>query len=213
MKARLILFALLGMSILFFPACDDDDTIDSPSPDASTFMPLQVGAFWVYETYRVDPGEVINVISTDTLAVTNSYQDGEDIVYEVTKTNGFIFDAILPDSYRLSEGILYGENAEIQLSVSSTQSGEIIRTDSVPVNEGYIDFRFVEELTTVTSPAGSFECVNFQGTITAFDASEPINGKLIDNYYAKGVGLVRSTNYFWNNALEVGFRLVSYELP
>jgi hypothetical protein len=212
MKTKLSLFTLLLLSIFLFSACGEDDENIVPPPDASDYLPLEVGAYWVYEAYNVENGEEV-VTGIDTMTVVNSYQDGEDIVYEIDKSEGYIFKNIIPDSYRLSNGILYTEGGSFAPTLDVSQSGEIIYTDTTPVDRGYIDYIFNDSLTTVDTPAGLFVCINIQGTVTATDTEEPIHNKLVNNYYAEGVGLVRFNNYWWSSANEIGFRLVSYELP
>ncbi|MGH1436276.1 MAG: TapB family protein [Lewinella sp.] len=213
MKTKLSLFTLLLLSVLLFPACNDDDENIIPPPDASDYFPLEVGAFWVYESYKVENGEEV-LTGMDTMTVINSYQDGEDVVYEIEKSTGFIFKSIIPDSYRLSNGILYAEGDDNSIpTLNASLSGDVIYTDTVAANLGFIDYIFYDELTTVETPAGVFDCINVQGTVTATDTTDLIHNKLINTYYAEGVGIVRFNNYWWNSAQEVGFRLSSFELP
>lgn len=199
--------------MLLFPACGDDDENIIPPPDATSYFPLEVGAYWIYETFNQDDNGEENVSSTDTLTVTNSYQDGEDIVYELSLSNNSLFEVFFPTSFRLSDGKLYGESGTLLLDVDASQSGQVVRSDTITQNLGYVDYRFLEEVNPIESPAGTFDCINFQGVVTSTDPDEAINGKPVNNYYAEGIGLVRANNYFWSNARLVGIRLISFELP
>lgn len=212
MKTVLPFLTVLFLGILLFSACSDDDENIVPPPDASNFMPLKVGAYWVYESYKVENEEEV-VTGVDTMTVVNSYQDGEDIIYEIAKSDGYLFKNIIPDRYRVSNGIIYAEGDLFSPTLDISQSNEIVYTDTMPADLGYIDYFFYDELTTVETPAGIFDCINVQGKITSTDTDEPIHNKLINNYYAEGIGLVRFNNYWWNSASEIGFRLKSYEIP
>lgn len=213
MKNALRILALFAICLCYFPSCCDDDTPTMPAHTVDDYFPLETGAFWVYETYTEAIGEEPELLYIDTVSVLDSYQDGEDTVYELSMSDQYLFSVFFPEQIRLSGGELFTANGSLLLSVDENQAGEILRADSLSADLGFVNYRFLNETEIIESPAGTFECINFQGEIVASDPEAAADGFLINNFYSAGVGLVKANTFFFSNGNKVEIRLVSFELP
>lgn len=206
-------WTLLSLSaVLLFWSCNEENNLPPP-PNALNYFPLEVGAYWIYEIYTQQPDQAEVIQGFDTLEVTNSYQDGEDVVFELSRSGNYEFSTFFPDQLRLSDGELIAENGDLILTVNDDNAGMIVRTDSLAANLGFVYYRFLADTEDITVPAGTFACINFEGEIVPSDPEEEINGKRINRYYSEGVGLVDASNFFFNGAGKIGIRLNSFELP
>ena len=80
---RITLLFLVTTIVLLIACNDDDSQIALQSLD---YLPLQVGAKWVYESYNVDDNGDINVTSVDTLTVIGATITGEADLEGFAKT-------------------------------------------------------------------------------------------------------------------------------
>ena len=207
-------WTLLSLSfVLLFWACNEDNNASPPPPSALDYFPLEVGAYWVYETYTQQPDQAEVIQGFDTLEVTDSYADGDDIVFELSSSDNYQFSTFFPDQLRLSDGELTAENQGLILTIDDNEAGMIVRTDSLAANLGFVYYRFLADTEEITVPAGTFDCINFEGEIVSTDPDAVINGTRMDRFYADGVGLVDASNFFFSSAGKIGIRLASYELP
>lgn len=211
---NLKLFLLIALPVLLITACrDDDDSSSQMVDDALDFMPLEVGAYWVYDTENASSSEPT---STDTIEVVASFADGEDTIYELESTSSFLSSAFIPTRLRLRDGKLYfddEDNTNLFLTVSTEDAGTIIYTEDIPQDLGVINYSYDDELASITTSAGSFDCVNIEGEILANDTSAPAHESRLNNFFAEGVGLVSARRFFWSNGAPIDIKLVEFFLP
>ena len=212
MKNVLFLGALCTITCLsLLTSCGNDDDNIQPQ-QATDFMPLEVGAFWVYE-FSVNNQDQPSI---DTITVVDSYPDGEDTVFELSSTNSFMQMVFFPERLRLSDGDLYADTEDnnfLYLTADLAVTATDLYTKEVHPDLGSIIYRYQPVLQAVETPAGNFDCINIEGEVVALDTTEPIHGLRIDNFFARDVGLVNAKTYFWSNAAPVEIELLDFQLP
>ncbi len=170
---------LLVLSLgLFFASCCDDDPVQN---ETSNYFPLNIGNYWVYENYEIDTlgfqtqEHVLDSIYIDRDTMINNLQ------YFIVEGSRFLYSGNLVGFFRDSSGYLVNERGEIRFSESNFN--DILASSDFP--GGLIQTTYKMEMTpnTIVVPAGEFEALNFQGTITA---NQPINGieypRIVNNY-------------------------------
>ncbi|MEL6973165.1 MAG: hypothetical protein AAFO02_23575 [Bacteroidota bacterium] len=205
-----LFLSALSLALCTLYSCgNDDDSVQMPT--ATDFMPLEIGTTWVYEVFFSNSGEQY----IDTVTVVDTYADGDDIIYELSNINTVTYPFV-PQRMRLSDGELYWATESenwIFLTARVAVTTEEVGIREVQPNLGRVIYRYYPALETVNVPAGSFDCINMEGEVVAFDTTEPANGLLIDNFFARGVGLVSAKTYFWSNGTPVELKLVDFQLP
>ena len=206
----------LAILLIFISSCKkDEDVICPPTPEPLNYMPLAIGNYWIYETYRVDTNGVeTNLNYHDSIVITRDTMINNETFYVVEGTyrpfhsqwgviriikndNGNLInhlgDTILPATNFTD---LYREHYEI------TGNNDTLFHRS---------FRMFDHTYDVTVPAGTFPIVDFMGTYTMFqNIPNTPNPRLVHNYYAENVGKVKETYFYMSSPSIHEIRLTNY---
>ncbi len=200
-----VLFAFLAVS------CEKkEDPIPEPQ---LTYMPLEIGNYWVYENKLIQqdvtktPSEELEsiVIARDTLLRGEKYfvLEGNQMGYN----NDWGVISILRDSL----SYLVNENGEILFA--ENHFGEVLRTRyEIQNNDTLVMLESVmqEVPVSVALPGGNFDALNFQTTATVFIENPEGDALTLDNMYAKDVGKVFQSYLFVMSLSRLEKRLVRY---
>ena len=209
-KRTLFLFSLL--ILITIVSCKDDDDIqiciDCPE-NVSNFTQLAIGNYWIYENVTVDTNGVDGIsYSNDSI-----YIAGDTLIngqtYFIQKKGLFMGSgfALLRDS----SDFLVNKKGDILFSTSIFDS--VLRTIEGPNNFFSIEYQMANKNFVVDVPAGSFPTYDFQGLIHFNDGfSTPVTDRILHNYYAKDVGLVKTTFFFSSTSSTIEQRLLRYHI-
>jgi hypothetical protein len=122
----------------------------------------------------------------DTIINGNLYTVQEGTFLGVPLSNKFIRD---------SNGDLV--DAQDRILFSSTNFNDVLHRDSIGPDPSepimIANYQMASsESEEITTMAGTFSCLNYQGTHESFLPSFPWETRLTDNYYSIGIGVIQS---------------------
>lgn len=177
---------------------------------------MTVGNYWIYENYKIDSvgneskmEQIDSVfIARDTLINGNSYFIFMGTNYPLSNKIKQI--AILRDSLHY----LVNHEGLILFSSENYSDTFVTRIQTSLEDTIYISYyKMTNHLIQFSVPAGTFEVINYQGEINYIHTIQGIdNPRYCDNYYAKGIGKVFSSNFFLFQAGHMEKRLVRYQV-
>jgi hypothetical protein len=203
--------SLLSILFVFLWSCNKDD-----DPTGSKdYFPLAVGNYWVYDHYSIDEdGVETKFPANDSLSITRDtvirnqtyfvlegidFSTNEWKIVEIRDSSNYLVDS--------NGKVLFARNDfENILSTSSIENkGEIICTTTYKMEK-------VSE--NISVPAGSFEVLNFKGTVTVTNPSEfgVDYPRYLNNYFAKNVGKILQTYIFISSPGHMERRLVRFHI-
>ena len=209
MKALQLLCYLLIITLVF--SCKEEEDL-SPDPISPIYYNLNLDSYWVYQWYRIDTSGVETVLNTiDTIRnIPDTIINGNQfIVQSGTFLGGHQADKFLRDS----NGDLVDEKGRILFS--STNFTDVLRRDTIASNEPLIAIEYQmasSEFEEITTLAGTFSCLNYQGNHESFVPSFPWETRLSNSYYGVGIGEVQSSVFFASSLNDLERRLVEFEL-
>ncbi len=209
----------LGLIIALFVSCNKDENSDlfnDPLSKTKEYFPLEVGNYWVYQTYLVDTlGKETNLATIDSVVITrqeiyngNSYYIFEGTNSPLNKNFGFI------NALRDSSGYIVDKNGLIRFTAINfidtlLSQEEIFENDTLYT----LTFKMEEISELVSVPAGKFEVLNFKGTLIARilfqNTKKP---RYINKFYAKGVGKILDSYYYLSHPSRSEKRLIRYHI-
>ena len=213
---------LLGMITLLIASCENSPSnpgIDDPvlPPDAGYF-PLTIGSSWVYQHLTIDPDGIEKlreetdsiVISKDTLI--------HDRLYYVFEGTNYPFnggDWGIVDILRDSMGYIVNQHGDIKLAFENFTDTLHVKKEIHQDQLLYtLSFKMELEDFQIGVPAGSFQVINYKGTLISALENEAVpNPRYLNNYYASGVGNVLKTYYYLSSPNAIEKRLVRYHIP
>lgn len=220
---RTLMIIAMLTSLSFGCKKDDDNQEDNPSaqqPTASSYVPLEVGNYWVYRHYKVDSNGVETaqattdsmVVSKDTMIGGRKYMVLEGTNRPYTNQSWQIIRMI-----RDSSGYIVNQHGRIYFSIDNFTDVLFSYSEDFG-NMGKVAYtsesRMVKHPAMITVPAGTFDVLNFRETI---DISEEYrtaeNPRYLDTYYGKGVGVVLQNYFYLSDAKNiVEKRLIRYHV-
>lgn len=215
---KLFLFSAMILLTLSCENKDPDSGIENPSlkPDHSYF-PLTIGSFWIYQNLTIDPdgmetlreGADSIVISKDTIINNRLYYVFEGSNYPFNGGEWGIVD-ILRDSM----GYIVNPHGDIKLSFENFTDTLHVKTENHQDQLLYtLSFKMEQEDVHVGVPAGSFQVINYKGTlISAREIKGVPNPRYLNNYFASGVGNVLKTYYYLSSPNAIEKRLIRYHI-
>jgi hypothetical protein len=75
--------------------------------------------------------------------------------------------------------------------------GHILRTDSIGPGLAVAEYSMINGDTTIVVPSGSYQALDYRGTVTALDPNYPHGINYTYYFYADGMGMVKSSTYFF----------------
>lgn len=205
----------MAIILALFTSCQENE-VESPETH-STYLPLAIGNYWVYEHYRVDSLGVETLlpdidsvyVSRDTLIRNNQYfiLEGRTIPYTRVQ--------ILRDSlqYLVNEkgDILFSEKNFDDILSTSLE----ITNDNDTILKSYSKMHLTND--PVVLSAGTFnDVLNFQADIYLDFYSVQTGQTKLNNYYAPNVGRIQYS-YLWahsflNDGVRFELRLLRYNI-
>jgi len=212
---------LLGLMAFFFVSCENTDLnpgIDEPVlPADPGYFPLTIGSSWVYQHVIIDTlgHETLRdvsdsvVVSKDTLINGKLYYVFEGSNYPINGGNWGIVD-ILRDSM----GYIVNQHGEVKLSFENFTDTLHVKKEMHQDQLLYtLTYKMEREDVQFGVPAGSFQVINFKGTLISAMENEAIpNPRYLNNLYADGVGNVLKTYLYLSSPNIIEKRLLRYTI-
>jgi hypothetical protein len=194
---------VLGLTMFLLAACEK-----TPDPDfnnESTFTPMKIGKYWIYAHYQIDPnGHALPLFQRDSVIITGDTLINGSRYYIFEGTNypwnggQWHILAMLRDSsgylVDVNGNIRFAEDnfSEVLARKTEIQNGDTLYT---------LTYKMEVYQEMVTVPAGSFEALNYKGTVTMPQDHPGIqNPRYINTLYAKETGKILETYFFLNDA-------------
>lgn len=205
-------------SVLIF-GCSKEEIIEVQEPvncenhQAESHMPLSVGNYWVYNTYRTDTlGNETITSSTDSV-----YVDRDTVV------NGSTFFILKGDFYAtLATGkIIRNENNSLISFEPSSQSEKIIFTNNNPniiYDSQTVGSLFQVSVWTnsqkknISVPVGSFNCWERESEAVPLNQGDPWGTRSSFRYYNNSIGVISNHFHFAASPDTHESRLISYNV-
>lgn len=209
--------------VLLFACQKEDNTIQErtfPNFFSLKYMPLNVGNYWVYEHFFIDSmGNEKTENKFDSVVITRDSLIGDKKYYVLEGTN---YPYMLSEEWGIVEilrdslGYLVNQNGSIQLSQSNF-TDTLATKYEVWQNDTMYSITAQMEIPDypITVPAGTFEVINFKGTLYNYLYDTPKKDlRYINTYYAKNVGKIVHTWYYLSAPGNSYFekRLVRYQI-
>ena len=207
-----------GILILFLLfSCNKDDDDFEPlicTPNIPQFYNLNVDSYWVYQWYEIDTSGVEQLYS-DNLDTIRNIKDtiinGEQYVFQ---SGVFLGVSITEQFLRDSSGYLVDEKGDILFS--SNNFTDVLRIDTLSTQNTILMISQHQmespDLINLTTPAGTFPCLNFQSTYQSVAPNYPWEIRTSDSYFSEGIGQIQSSVFFVNSLNTLERRLVAYQL-
>ena len=206
---------ILGVFFLYFTfaSCHHDE-VRTQQTAVTEYLPLQIGNYWIYKTYRIDTtgqetytGQRDSIfISGDTVINNKTYQVFREKLGNSSSSRLY---RILRDSSN------YLVNNFGHIFLSTDNFSDILRT-KVQVRPGgdttyVIKYIMVEPAHSITVDAGTFDQIlNFQGDADIYSFGHV--HRTVNHYYAKDIGLVQYNWFFLSSPDNYEVRLERYHV-
>lgn len=210
MMRKLVVFGMLAAILLTSCKKDEDSNPVTTYPD---YAPLTVGSYWIYANYSYDTAGVETdlhkedsvVVTHDTVINGRTYAVLEGSYYAGTPP------WLVLGSFRDSLHYLVNEKGEILFSsqnftdtlyqkIEYTWNGDTLY---------HLYYMMQNVAQAVSVPAGSFEVLDFQGTINNPALPDPL---ITHDMYAEGIGKVLETRAFLSGYGGFKRKLVRYHI-
>lgn len=205
---RIAFFLIVFLFI--FQACKKDDSNNNQPPQESVldYMPLSVGNYWIYEGYYCDSGEVncersyidTSLVSKDTLINGKNY-------FKIEGQEGYWK---FPKYYRDSGDYIVNEEGKVvftHLDTENTFDHTYIVSNEDTIYHWY--YQLQEDLESVTVKAGTYDCLNYQGSFFRKKDDFGIEYNMRNNF-AKNVGIVEQNTFFASSVHVIKRELIGY---
>ncbi len=202
----------LCLTFLLFTACQSDDDTTAIAPPsttltASSFIPLAVGNYWIYDRYNID-------LETGERTLTQQdsiYIDHESIINDETYyfyANGYTNDP--DDGMYLRDSLGFLVNIEGNIIVPEATFTDVI-TGPIRDNLFYIEYQLLEDAIDISVPAGTISSQYYKGNIVPLD-DEDERDLEVSYYYNEEIGLVREVVPYWSGLYAIERELVRYSV-
>lgn len=209
MKLKLLTISIL---LLFIFSCKKEASVPTCEPLVTeSYIPMSVGSYWIYQWYEVDSSgmEELMVGKIDTITIVKDTLIGASIYKKIKESNSQIFSPTVIKYRRDSLGFLVDPNNNIYFSSSNfTDTLRIVNNNN---------FKIIYKMETpnepIETPAGIFDCLNYQGEVTPFIQVD-WSTEMINTYHSKGVGKVQESTFYFSTANESQLqrRLIEYSI-
>ena len=194
-----ILFILVGCS-------NDDEAL--PRELVNDFTMIEVGNYWVYEWYEIEPNGVTTILNRrDSVYISEVIETGSkslflrEATFLGTPRQSYLFDS--------ANTIFRFSDREILLTLDeSIEQRKLLGFENDPIAR--VTYSLEEGTDYVEVPAGRFECINFKGVIEPLQSEYPHGERYNFHHYAKNIGLVSMRTQFYNSPNDIEMRLVKY---
>ena len=211
------LVLIVGIISCLF-SCEKNDKQDESENLVSTYLPMSVGNYWVYQVYNIDVNGNKSqsttldstVITKDTLINGKKYYRFDYLNYHLDNINHF-------DTAYLRDSLTFIINEKGNILFSENNFNDTLyRKTYVFENDTFYTMtckmeRIDQEIST---PAGSFNNIlNFRGTVIVNPKHTDIeNPRYTDEYFAKDMGVVYQSQTYVSGGQIREKRLVRYHI-
>lgn len=207
---------IICIGFLFFTACrkKDAETITPTSTPESVldYFPLKEGNYWVYKQSSFDSsGNVIpNTWGNDSIVVKNDTVINSNTYHKVLDYNSLGNTSAYIHYYRDSSNCIVDNNGAIIFSINPGFIRKQVITAGLDTIV-YINYSFVNQITSITVPMGTYNCIAIKGEIFRIEDNFNIT-RLIHNYYCKNIGTIKMTRLFVTSLNRIELELLSYHV-
>ena len=209
-------FIALIMAVSFLSSCKkEEDTIAKVS-----YLPLNVGNYWIYQEFMIDTSgnETANsiidsvIINRDTIINRKKYY-----VLEGNYPYPDGYQREIVENLRDSSGYIVNQNGTVRFAENDFTDTIAYRAEiNIYDNNDtlYVLTYQMERINNpITVPAGTFEVLNYKGTVVTSLNTPGINyPRYLNCYYAKEVGNVLYTYFYINSPKYFEKRLLRYNV-
>ena len=204
---KLVLF-LFVITILYSCNKDNNDPDPVVIPQSSKYTIFNVGSYWIYDWYKIDTlGNETPMNKTDSIYVSKDTVINEKTyrLSKGTRLGGIPYTSIVRDSSN------YIVNHEGNILFSATNFSDTLYSDSIS-DIVFISYKMADKDSIISVPAGSFETYNYQGTVIPLFSGYQWGIRYLNNRYAKGIGQLSSSLFYYTQPENMEKRLVRYHI-
>ena len=196
----ILLFSFLTIS------CSQEEI--KPTVSISEYSKLEIGNYWVYEWFEISPngteepyGKIDSVyIAKDTLIQDHTY---------FIKSGTFLGNESMNILFDSANSLYDYTTKEIQFTIDPTKKSiRNFGSSDSPLAIGTYSLNIESE--SVDVPAGTFDCLNYEGKIESTESDYAYGTRLNSNLYSSSVGLVKITTNYYSSPNNLEMRLVRY---
>ncbi len=216
---KVMVFAVAAATFALISCNKNDEAPSTPSgPWGAGYIPAYPGNYWVYEHIRIDTlGNETPQNTYDSIAVTGKAVIGgrEYIVFKGTwRSAPELMDTVM--LLRDSAGCYVDPAGEIHFSYSNF-TDTLLAFNAVQNPAGdtmYTLWRRMEpEPQWVTVAAGTFQALNFRGTVLTSDPNPGVPAfRYQDKLFARNTGMVLDTYHYLGSPTRFERRLKRYHV-
>ena len=205
---------VLGIVLVIIISCQKNDELEVSK---SNFTPLKIGNYWIYKNYNVDSiGNETEISTIDSVVITRDtiINSMKFFIFEGTNYP-FIRERQIIDILKDSSGYLVNSKGQILFSENNFIDTLYKRVELGGVNDTIFTCTYKMEKPnySVTVPAGTFDVLNFKGTLFSYvNLQENQNPKYMNTYYADNVGKILITYLYLNSPMIIERRLLRYHI-
>lgn len=205
MKRVLLLFALTGMIITSCKKDDSQENQTPPVPDKD-FMQLKIGNYWVYQWYNIDTvGNEYPSTMPDSSIITGDTLIGGTTFFKRLITQNQTHVEFIRDS----NGYLVDHMNVIRFS--DHDFSKVLRVEEILPDIATIEYQMANPDSLISISLGTFPTYDFRGTVYPLDPQYPHGINYTHNFYADGMGLIKTSTYYLSNPkLRVERRLIRF---
>lgn len=200
-------FLLILITGIISTSCKKDDPEENPTPlPTADYMQLKVGNYWVYQWYNVDSsGNANPMANSDSSIITADTLIGGRTYYKKLIVQNENFVEFLRDS----NGYLVDHMGMVRFS--DHDFSKILRVEEIVPDVATIEYQMANQDSLISISLGTYPTYNFRGTVSPMDPQYPFGINYTHNFYADGMGLIKTSSYYFSNPnLRVERRLVRY---
>jgi len=201
--------------LMAFASCKKDEPTEIPETQQTSvmdYLPLTPGNYWVYEqNYYDSSGNVLNQSwGNDTIEVISDTTINNFTYNRIVEHNFVGFSTPDTTHYRDSSDCIVNKSGKIIFRLTpgfSFTDYYIYNNDTLC----YIDYSRVAQSAAITVPAGTFDCLDYQGALYRKEDNYSVP-YLFHNHYCENIGLVKKTRLYLSNLSRLEYNLISYHI-
>jgi hypothetical protein len=207
------MYLLITMATFLWSCQKDNET-----PTQVSYLPLKIGNYWIYQYVQIDTSGIETILpKTDSIVISRDTIINHKKYYVLEGTNyPFTYSGYwgVVDILRDSSGYVVNQNGFIRFAVNDFSETLAYRAVVQDNDTLYIaSSQMVPVSEAVTVPAGIFNVLNYKTKIVAtMDTPGVKYPRYLNCYYAKGVGNILYTYFYFASPKIYEKRLVRYNI-